>query len=149
MEPLVWHTSIPGTPPFRGQNLVLEKCPHNLCIYYLFWRDTSIEGKGTLGAKPEFLRTWKVTDCKKGLISLSVPHHNYGSFHRLNYLTYWVETHASSVWNFCIEIPQTSLHGKTSVGIMTCHLFSLDSNLCIVYWMHSAVINGIVIQFSS
>ena len=28
------------TPPFQGtQNLVPEKCSHNLCICYLYWRD--------------------------------------------------------------------------------------------------------------
>ena len=36
-------TSIQGT-----QNLVPKKCSHNLCIFYLCCRDTSIQGKGTL-----------------------------------------------------------------------------------------------------
>ena len=37
-------TSIQGT-----QNLVSEKCSHNLCICYVYWRDTtSFQGKGTL-----------------------------------------------------------------------------------------------------
>ena len=30
------------------QNLVLEKCPHNLCICYQYWRDISIQGKAGL-----------------------------------------------------------------------------------------------------
>ena len=32
LEPLLWDTSVQGTPP---QNLVLKKCSHNLCICYL------------------------------------------------------------------------------------------------------------------
>ena len=32
---------------------VPEKCPHNLCIYYLFWRDTSIRGKGHFFGVPK------------------------------------------------------------------------------------------------
>ena len=43
VEPLLWDTSIQGT-----QNLVPEKGPRNLCIYYLYWRDTSIQKNGTL-----------------------------------------------------------------------------------------------------
>ena len=43
MEPLLWDTSIQGT-----ENLVSEKCLHNLCICYLYRRDTSILGKRTL-----------------------------------------------------------------------------------------------------
>ena len=43
MELLLWDTSILGT-----ENLVPEKCLHNLCICYLYGRDTSIPGKRTL-----------------------------------------------------------------------------------------------------
>ena len=46
VEPLLWDsriTSIQGT-----QNLVLEKRPDNICIYYLYLRDTSFPGKETL-----------------------------------------------------------------------------------------------------
>ena len=32
----------------RLQAVVPENCWHNLCIFYLYWRDTSIQGKGTL-----------------------------------------------------------------------------------------------------
>ena len=35
------NTSIRGT-----KNLVPEKCSHNLCICYLYWRETSIQGEG-------------------------------------------------------------------------------------------------------
>ena len=52
-------SSYSGTPPLghlysrntstQGtQNLVLEKRPDNICIYYLYLRDTSFQGKGTL-----------------------------------------------------------------------------------------------------
>ena len=41
-ELLLWDTFIQGT-----QNLLPEKCSHNLCICYLYWRDTSIQGKGS------------------------------------------------------------------------------------------------------
>ena len=47
---LKWDTSTQGT-----QNLVPEKYPHNLCTCYLFWTNTSIQGKGTLFLGPE---TW-------------------------------------------------------------------------------------------
>ena len=43
MKPLLWATSIQGT-----QNLVAEKYSHNLCICYLYERDTSIQGEGTV-----------------------------------------------------------------------------------------------------
>ena len=43
VEPLHWDTSVQGTPPFKGhKNLVPEKCSHNLCNCYLYWKDTSI-----------------------------------------------------------------------------------------------------------
>ena len=54
VELLLWDTSIQGTPPFTGtQNLVPEKCSQNLCICYLYWRDTFIQGKETLFLGPE------------------------------------------------------------------------------------------------
>ena len=31
----------------------LGKCSHNLCICYLYWRDTSIQGKGAISLSPE------------------------------------------------------------------------------------------------
>ena len=35
VEPLLWDTTIQGmAPPFRKQNLVLEKCSHNVCYLY-------------------------------------------------------------------------------------------------------------------
>ena len=37
----MWKQTIQGT-----QNLVTEKCSHNLCICYLYSVDTSIQGKG-------------------------------------------------------------------------------------------------------
>ena len=51
-EPLGWDSSNQGT-----QNLIPEKCSHNLCICYLCWRDTSIQGKETLFLvrKPGFI----------------------------------------------------------------------------------------------
>ena len=49
VELLLWDTSIQGTPPFTGtQNLVPEKCSQNLCICYLYGRDTFIQRKETL-----------------------------------------------------------------------------------------------------
>ena len=51
---------------------VPEKCPHNLCIYYLFWRDTSIRGKGhNFGVpKPVFsLHSGDTLAIKKWLIT--------------------------------------------------------------------------------
>ena len=41
VEPLLWDSSIQGAPPFRGhehgtQDLVPEKCSHNLCICRLY-----------------------------------------------------------------------------------------------------------------
>ena len=114
MEPLIWHTSIQGTPPFRGQNLLLEKCPHNLCIYYLFWRDSSTQGKGTLFlcANPDTLELEKWLTAK-WVISLSVPLSQLWKLSQTE-LSHLLGRDTSSVWNFCIEIPQTSLHGKTS-----------------------------------
>ena len=52
VEPLGWDSSNQGT-----QNLIPEKCSHNLCICYLCWRDTSIQGKETLFLvrKPGFI----------------------------------------------------------------------------------------------
>ena len=38
---VMWKHTIQGT-----QNLVTEKCSHNLCICYLYSMDTSIQGKG-------------------------------------------------------------------------------------------------------
>ena len=51
IEALLWYTSIQGT-----QNLVTEKCSHNVCICYLYWRETSIQGNWTLFwvLKPKF-----------------------------------------------------------------------------------------------
>ena len=48
VEPLLWDTSFQWT-----QNLVPENCSHDLCICYLYWRDTSIQGKGALFEGPE------------------------------------------------------------------------------------------------
>ena len=45
---LLWDTSIQGT-----QTLVPEKHPYNLCICYLYKRDTSIQGTGTHFLGPE------------------------------------------------------------------------------------------------
>ena len=42
------HTIIQGT-----QDLVPAKSSYNLCICYLFWTDTSIQGKGTFFLGPE------------------------------------------------------------------------------------------------
>ena len=77
VEPLVWDSSNQGT-----QNLIPEKCSHNLCICYLCWRDTSIQGKETLFLvrKPGFklhsgdtlaLKTWLTT---KSFINLQSVH---------------------------------------------------------------------------
>ena len=43
MKPLLWATSIQEI-----QNWVPEKCSYNLCICYLYWRDTSIQGEETI-----------------------------------------------------------------------------------------------------
>ena len=43
VKPFLWDTFIQGT-----KSLVPEKCSHNLCICYLYWGDTSIQGKRTL-----------------------------------------------------------------------------------------------------
>ena len=55
MEPLLWDTSIHWTPPFRVHKIWprKEKSSHNLCICYLYWRDTTFQGKGTLFWVPE------------------------------------------------------------------------------------------------
>ena len=42
------HLCIQGT-----QNLAEDRYSHNLFIYYLCWRNTSIQGKGTLFLGPE------------------------------------------------------------------------------------------------
>ena len=69
LEPLLWDTSVQGTPP---QNLVLKNTS-NLCICYLCSWDTSIQGKGTLFLGPKtqiqppfrgHLSNQKVTDHK-------------------------------------------------------------------------------------
>ena len=46
--------SPPPSPLSLGLGLPL-KCSHNLCICCLYWRDTSIQGKGTLILGP---KTW-------------------------------------------------------------------------------------------
>ena len=87
---ICWNVSL-GTPLFKGHlhsgtpNLVPEKHPHNLCIYYLYWWDTSIQEKGTLllGPKLRFnlhsgdilaLKKWLTTKrvdiCKCTLITI-------------------------------------------------------------------------------
>ena len=65
VESHLWDTSIQGTPSFKGhlyssdtsiqgtQDLVPEKCSHNLCICYIYW--SSIQTKGTLFLGPETL----------------------------------------------------------------------------------------------
>ena len=42
----------------RTQNSIPENCSHYLCICYLYWRDTSFQGKGTLLLGP---KTWLIT----------------------------------------------------------------------------------------
>ena len=51
--PFIWNTFIWGTAPFRGQNLIPEKCSHNLCTCYLYSRDNSVQGKETLFLSPK------------------------------------------------------------------------------------------------
>ena len=45
-SPHIWESKT--VLDFRLQAVVPENCWHNLCIFYLYWRDTSIQGKGTL-----------------------------------------------------------------------------------------------------
>ena len=57
---LRWNFSF-GTPLLKGHlhsldtKFGLEKCSHNLCICYLCWSDTSVQGKETLFLGP---KTW-------------------------------------------------------------------------------------------
>ena len=55
-EPLLWDTFIQLI-----QNSIPEKFSHNLCICYLCWRDTSIQGKGSQNRGHRSSQTWLTT----------------------------------------------------------------------------------------
>ena len=54
VERLLWDTTIQGTPPFRGYEIWSQKKhSDNLCTYYLYGRDTFIQGKWPIFLGPE------------------------------------------------------------------------------------------------
>ena len=110
----MWKHTIQGT-----QNLVTEKCSHNLCICYLYSMDTSIQGKGHFFWVPLLYLTsihWspysnqKVTHhrnrhkYKCSLVMMAIVFKRWINSLKLMYCTCWNSTHTIAVRDKLIMI---------------------------------------------
>ena len=130
LEPLLWDTSVQ-----RTQKLFGEKCSHNLCTCYLYWRDTSFWRKGHFFwvSKPGFNLPWGNTlVLKKRLTTKRVDkvHSSLvkmaSEFYKMSHLT---KIDVLNVWQFNTQ------HHKHNYGIIFfLHFLAAWSNDCSTFW---------------
>ena len=137
VAPLIF--TLHGASPLRhlhseDTTFVQGKCSQNLCTCYLYWRDTSIWGKGHFlwVSKPAFnlppgntlvlkkrLTTKRVDKFHSSLVKMA------SEFYRMSYLT---KIDVLNLWEFNAQ------HHRFNYGIIFLHFLAAWSNDCSTFW---------------